>query len=42
VCRAAEDGGADFVKTSTGFHHAGGASVRASTLMAETPADVSG
>jgi deoxyribose-phosphate aldolase len=36
VCRAAEDAGADFVKTSTGFHPAGGASVGAVTLMAET------
>jgi deoxyribose-phosphate aldolase len=36
VCRAAEDTGADFVKTSTGFHPAGGASVRAVALMAET------
>lgn len=36
VCRAAEDAGADFVKTSTGFHPAGGASLRAVTLMAET------
>jgi deoxyribose-phosphate aldolase len=36
VCRAAEDAGADFVKTSTGFHSAGGASVRAVALMAET------
>jgi deoxyribose-phosphate aldolase len=36
VCRAAEDAGADFVKTSTGFHPAGGASVEAVTLMAET------
>ena len=36
VCRVAEDGGADFVKTSTGFHPAGGASVRAVTVMAET------
>ncbi len=36
VCRAAEDGGADFVKTSTGFHPAGGASLRAVALMAET------
>jgi deoxyribose-phosphate aldolase len=33
VCRAAEQAGADFVKTSTGFHPAGGASVRAVTLM---------
>ncbi len=36
VCRAAEDSGADFVKTSTGFHPAGGASVRAVELMAAT------
>ncbi len=36
VCRAAEDAGADFVKTSTGFHPAGGASVPAVALMADT------
>jgi deoxyribose-phosphate aldolase len=36
VCRATEDAGADFVKTSTGFHTAGGASVTAVALMAET------
>ncbi|CAN5644356.1 deoxyribose-phosphate aldolase [soil metagenome] len=36
VCRAAEDAGADFVKTSTGFHPAGGASVPAIAVMAET------
>lgn len=36
VCRAAEDAGADFVKTSTGFHPAGGASVRAVEVMAAT------
>lgn len=35
VCRAAEDSGADFVKTSTGFHPAGGASVAAVALMAD-------
>ncbi|MDI3312833.1 MAG: deoxyribose-phosphate aldolase [Mycobacterium sp.] len=35
VCRVAEDAGADFVKTSTGFHPAGGASVRAVAVMAE-------
>jgi deoxyribose-phosphate aldolase len=35
VCRAAEDSGADFVKTSTGFHPAGGASVAAIALMAD-------
>ncbi|BBX75054.1 deoxyribose-phosphate aldolase [Mycobacterium shinjukuense] len=36
ACRAAEDAGADFVKTSTGFHPAGGASVRAVELMTTT------
>ncbi|KAA0110757.1 deoxyribose-phosphate aldolase [Mycolicibacterium sp. P1-5] len=36
VCRAAEESGADFVKTSTGFHPAGGASVVAIELMAAT------
>ncbi|MFI5781716.1 deoxyribose-phosphate aldolase [Nocardia sp. NPDC051570] len=36
TCRAAERAGADFVKTSTGFHPAGGASVHAVRLMAET------
>lgn len=36
VCRAAADAGADFVKTSTGFHPAGGASEHAVRLMAET------
>jgi deoxyribose-phosphate aldolase len=34
VCRVSEDAGADFVKTSTGFHPSGGASVRAVELMA--------
>ena len=36
ACRAAEAAGADFVKPSTGFHPAGGASVEAVRLMAET------
>src|ERR1700757_1911130 len=36
VCRAAQDAEADFVKTSTGFHPAGGASLTAGTLMADT------
>ena len=36
VCRAAESAGADFVKTSTGFHPTGGATVHAVRLMAET------
>jgi deoxyribose-phosphate aldolase len=36
VCRAAVEAGADFVKTSTGFHPSGGASVHAVELMAAT------
>lgn len=36
VCRAAVAAGADFVKTSTGFHPAGGASVHAVELMRQT------
>ena len=39
ACLAAEDAGADFVKTSTGFHPSGGASVAAVRLMAETVGD---
>lgn len=39
ACRAAEAAGADFVKTSTGFHPAGGASVHAVKLMADTVGD---
>jgi deoxyribose-phosphate aldolase len=35
ACQAAEAGGADFVKTSTGFHKAGGASVEAVAAMAD-------
>lgn len=34
VCRTVAEAGADFVKTSTGFHPAGGASVRAVEIMA--------
>jgi deoxyribose-phosphate aldolase len=33
VCEAVVDGGADFVKTSTGYHPAGGATVEAVTTM---------
>ena len=33
ACGAAEDAGADYVKTSTGFHPAGGASVEAVATM---------
>ena len=36
ACRLAEEAGADFVKTSTGFHPAGGATVDAVRLMADT------
>ena len=35
ICRVAENAGAEFVKTSTGFHPAGGASTRAVELMAD-------
>lgn len=36
ACKASEDAGADFVKTSTGFHPAGGASVHAVKVMHAT------
>ncbi|MDO5533486.1 MAG: deoxyribose-phosphate aldolase [Propionibacteriaceae bacterium] len=36
ACTAAEAAGADFVKTSTGFHPSGGASEHAVALMAKT------
>lgn len=36
ACKAAMAAKADFVKTSTGFHPSGGASVQAVTLMRET------
>ena len=39
VCEAAEQAGADFVKTSTGFHPAGGASEHAVALMRRTVGD---
>lgn len=39
VCRAAESAGADFVKTSTGFHPAGGATEHAVALMRQTVGD---
>lgn len=39
ACRAAEAAGADFVKTSTGFHPAGGASIHAVALMRATVGD---
>jgi len=39
ACQAAELAGADFVKTSTGFHPAGGATVQAVRLMKDTVGD---
>ncbi|MDE0546038.1 deoxyribose-phosphate aldolase [Microbacterium sp. C7(2022)] len=39
ACEAAERAGADFVKTSTGFHPAGGASIHAVSLMKQTVGD---
>lgn len=39
ACGAAEQAGADYVKTSTGFHPAGGATVAAVALMAATVGD---
>lgn len=38
ACEASERAGADFVKTSTGFHPAGGASAHAVALMSKTVA----
>jgi len=42
VCQAAVAAGADFVKTSTGFHPTGGATVEAVALMAKTVAGRAG
>ena len=39
ACRAAEAAGADFVKTSTGYHPAGGATAHAVSLMRATVGD---
>ena len=39
ACQAARSAGADFVKTSTGFHPSGGASVHAVRLMKDTVGD---
>ena len=41
-CQAAQAAGADFVKTSTGFHPAGGASTHAVALMRQTVSDTMG
>ena len=42
VCQAAVAAGADFVKTSTGFHPTGGATVEAVALMSKTVAGRAG
>ncbi len=42
ACEAAVAGGADFVKTSTGFHPSGGASAHAVALMRRTVGDAVG
>ena len=42
VCSAAVRGGADFVKTSTGFHKSGGASLSAVRLMRKTVGETIG
>ena len=42
VCSAAVQGGADFVKTSTGFHKSGGASIAAVQLMRKTVGETIG
>jgi len=39
ACRRSEAGGAQYVKTSTGFHPAGGASVAAVRIMRQTVGD---
>jgi len=39
ACTAAREAGCDFIKTSTGFHPAGGASVEAVTLMRKYAGD---
>ena len=39
ACEAAAEAGADFVKTSTGYHSAGGATVHAVSLMSMTVGD---
>lgn len=42
VCSAVVQGGADFVKTSTGFHKLGGASIAAVRLMRKTVGETIG
>lgn len=42
ACQTAADAGAEYVKTSTGFHPAGGASAHAVRLMRETVGDALG
>jgi deoxyribose-phosphate aldolase len=40
ACRAVRESGADFIKTSTGFHPAGGASIEAIRLMKKHAAGI--
>jgi deoxyribose-phosphate aldolase len=40
ACRAVRESGADFIKTSTGFHPAGGASIEAVRLMKKHAAGI--
>jgi deoxyribose-phosphate aldolase len=42
ACRVAQSAGADFVKTSTGYHPSGGATVATVALMARTVGDTLG
>ena len=42
VCSAVVQGGADFVKTSTGFHKSGGASIATVQLMRKTVGETIG
>ena len=42
ACRVARSAGADFVKTSTGFHPSGGATVAAVRLMSDTVGEDTG
>ena len=42
LCSAAVQGGADFVKTSTGFHKSGGASIASVQLMRKTVGETIG
>jgi deoxyribose-phosphate aldolase len=40
ACRAVRESGCDFIKTSTGFHPAGGATISAVRLMRQHGSDI--